>query len=60
MSKTETKTNKLSPQFLHDVRQLADAVRGYLDDDSGSDGHFVLAMNKYVAKVERQLARAVN
>jgi hypothetical protein len=52
-TKTKIKSNKPSLEFLNDVRKLADTVRGFLNNSDGNDDRFILAMDKYVAKVER-------
>jgi hypothetical protein len=51
-------TYQMSPEFLNDVRRLIDAARGYLNNDTGNDDRFILAMEEYVSNIERRLLGA--
>ena len=53
-------TYQMSPEFLNDVRQLIDAVRGFLNNDDGNDDEYIVLMGQYVEEVERRLTGQAN
>jgi hypothetical protein len=58
--KENTMAYQMSPELLNDVRRLIDAVRGYLNNDDGSDDRFIVLMQEHVSSLEHRLARSAS